>query len=239
MFSKFLAVALLFVSVSAFAQRSEQLGRPVYLHSCGGSVTLNEANNGDLSIQLHNVNTYRCPRLEVRDASSGRMIRSYEIQGTSYTLSRQMLSSLNSDCRLNFSIEGGAWREDGFTVYIPWCSSHGGGWGRVTYEWSNNGNCKKMIDGQYSGQNVADYYCAGLPGGNHQRITYEWSNAGNCKKMITGQYSGQNVADHYCRGNGGGHGGQRITYEWSNAGNCKKMINGRYSGENVAKHYCR
>lgn len=196
------------------------------------------------------------------DASSGRIIRSYYIQGTSYTLSREMLRSLSSDCRLNFNIGGGFWSNDGFSVYIPWCvPSYNGGYhggydpypynprpyGRVTYEWSNAGNCKRMIDGVYSGQNVDDSYCGGRYNGGYgsgrDRITYEWSNAGNCKKMINGQYSGQNVSDSYCGGryNGGGRSGSRdrITYEWSNAGNCKKMINGQYSGQNVSKSYCR
>lgn len=257
MFAKLIALSLLMITTSAFAQRSEQLGRRVYLNDCGGYVTLNESSNGDLSIQLHNVDTYRCYRFEVSDASSGRVIRSYNIQGTSYTLSREMLRSLSTDCRLNFEIGGRSWSNDSFFVYVPWCSRGPGGgywdpgfgYGRITYEWSNAGNCKKMIDGVFSGQLVDDSYCGGRggrggswdPGFGYGRITYEWSNAGNCKKMIDGVFSGQLVDDSYCGGRyGGGRGGYgRVTYEWSNAGNCKKMVDGRFTGELVAKSYCR
>lgn len=214
MLSKLIGLVLLVVSTSAFAQRTIQLDDPVYLNDCRGLVTLNKAFNGDLSIQLRGLDTDRCDTLRVTDASSGRVIREYTIQGTSYTLSQDMLFSLSDDCRLNFSVSGGFWRSDSFTVYIPWCSSRSyprypspsyPRTGYVTYEWSNNGNCKKMIDGVFSGELVSDYYCPGRRPrhdngrGGYGRVTYEWSNKHNCKKMVDGVFSGDLVPDYYCR----------------------------------------
>lgn len=211
MIARILGLLIALGASSAFAQRSAQLGYPVYLNDCGGYITLNQSYNGDLSVQLSGVNTARCYNLKVSDASSGRTIKSYRIEGTSYTLSKSMLSALGQDCRVNFDIGGGYWSNDRFSVVVPFCSptpSYPTPYptpypsGRITYEWSNAGNCKKMVDGVYSGQNVSDYYCRNIPGGgnggHHGRITYEWSNAGNCKKMIDGVYSGQNVSKFYC-----------------------------------------
>lgn len=210
MFSKMIAVAMLFVSTSAFAY-TIQLDRAVSLNDCGGYVTLNESSNGDLSIQFRGLDTYRCDTLRVTDASSGRLIRQYDIQGSSYTLSREMLYSLSDDCRLNFTVRGSYWTSDSFTVYIPWCSRSSRipeypRTGYISYEWSNNGNCKKMVNGEFSGELVADYHCSSLPrrdrdNGNRRRgyVTYEWSNKHNCKKMIDGEFSGEIVADYLCR----------------------------------------
>jgi hypothetical protein len=216
-FRKFIGLSLLLGSISAFAQSNVQLDYPVYLNDCRGSITLNQAADGDLSIQLRNVDTDRCPFLTMNDASSGRLIKTYEIQGTSYTLSKQMLASLSQDCRLNFNVSGSFWSSDNFVVYIPWCVPQGNygrseyphsseyprssDYSRVTYEWSNNGNCKKMVNGSYSGENVSESLCSGVrPRGDYgPRISYEWSNKHNCKKMINGAYSGENVSDFYCR----------------------------------------
>ncbi len=180
---------------------SEQLGRPVYLNYCGGKITLNEAGNGDLSIQLEGVNTNRCGQLTVSDNSSRRTIKSYDIQGTSYTLSKKMLESLSDDCQVNFRIHS-SYNSDGFIVYIPWCRPNSGGGsshnGIVSYQLSNNDNCKLMINGNYSGKNVGNDYCQGAER-KSDIISYEWSQKKNCKLMINGDYANRNVADKYCR----------------------------------------
>ncbi len=181
---------------------SEQLGRPVYLNNCQGKITLNQADNNALSIQLEGVNTSRCSQLTVSDSSSKRVIKSYDIKGTSYTLSKEMLKDLSQDCQVDFRIHSQYGSSaDRFIVYIPWCrpssQSSNSGSGLKSYQLSNNGNCKLMLNGNYSGSNVDSSYCSGARG--NDVVSYEWSNKNNCKRMINGDYSNQNVSDKYCR----------------------------------------
>lgn len=174
---------------------SEQLGRPVYLNYCNGRITLNEAPNGDLSVQIEKG---RCNALVVTDHTSGKVIKEYSIQGSSYTLSKNMLSALGSDCRVNFQVHDGR-SSDRFFVYIPSCRPAGGGAvnGKKSYQLSGKRNCKLMVNGAYSGQNVDDSYCQGA---NDQSdvVSYEYSSKRNCKLMINGDYSNKNVDDHFC-----------------------------------------
>ncbi len=65
-----------------------------------------------------------------------------------------------------------------------------------SFQWSNNNNCKLMLNGQFSGRLVNDVYCQGASG--KDIVSYEWSRAGNCKLMINGQYSNRNVANEFC-----------------------------------------
>ncbi len=182
---------------------SEQLGRPVTLSQCGGHIELRQADNGDLAIKLENVNTQRCPNFRVSDNTSGREIKSYELERSfntkaSYTLSKKMLSSLGTDCRVDFKISG-SWNADGFFVYLTNCYDPGSGKksnSDLSYELSNSRNCKLMKNGQYTEVNVGDEFCSGAMKGD--RIEYEWSNSGNCKRMKNDQYTNENVGDRFC-----------------------------------------
>jgi len=176
---------------------SQQLGAPVSLRECGGYITLNESANGDLAILLKEFGS-RCDRLVVTDHSSGKEIKRYDpIKGTSYTLSNKMLDSLSGDCRVNFSVSGHT-AKDGFFVYLtrPSCR-------KVlakspnSYQLSNNGNCKLLINSVYSQKNVDVIYCQGATG--KDVVSYEWSNNNNCKLMINGNYANKNVGDRFCQ----------------------------------------
>jgi len=68
-----------------------------------------------------------------------------------------------------------------------------------SYAISNAGNCKLMINYEYSGRNVEDFWCAPINGFRKgTTVKYEWSNKGNCKIMVNSQFSGQLTSDYYC-----------------------------------------
>ncbi len=178
------------------------------LYQCGGSVELREAGNGDLALKFEGgIDKSYCSGLRFVDVTSGRVIKSYPFQGSSYTLSKRMESELGRDCAVEFQLTNGRGRViERKQIVLGWWSclvsrpsqpSYPSypSYGRTTYEWSNNNNCKIMVDGVYTGRNTPEhqeYLCGARPG----RVTYEWSNKGNCKIMINGQYSGQNTPKH-------------------------------------------
>ncbi|GEM_PF-3719866 len=178
------------------------------LYQCGGSVELREAGNGDLALKFEGgIDKSYCSGLRFVDVTSGRVIKSYPFQGSSYTLSKRMESELGKDCAVEFQLTNGRGRViERKQIVLGWWSclvsrpsqpSYPSypSYGRTTYEWSNNNNCKIMVDGVYTGRNTPEhqeYLCGARPG----RVTYEWSNKGNCKIMINGQYSGQNTPKH-------------------------------------------
>jgi hypothetical protein len=218
MFSKVLGVLALLVSTTAlsyssFLDREPLAGcRPSYSYQ-PTTVDLRAA-NGTLNLVFRNLDVNKCGTLRVFDASSGRTIRTYDVRSAgsnpSYTISREQMGHLSSDCSLGFTLSGGYYPETRY-VTLGWCAPVYSyptyptypSYDRVTYEWSREGNCKKMINGQYSGQNVSDSYCGyrqpSYPSYPRSNVTYEWSNKGHCKKMINGQYSGENVAEYNCR----------------------------------------
>lgn len=193
-FSKLAVAVLMLTSSAAFANSDRLDVKP--LRDCGGSVELREADNGDLAIKLVNLDTSRCDRLVFTDVSSRREIKAYDIRGTSYTLSKSMIESLSDDCRVNFRISG-RYRSDSFDI-VTRCRRAANPSGERSYQLSNAGNCKLMINGQYSNQNVAAVFCQGAQS-TRDIINYEVSNRGNCKLMINGQYSNRNVDDAFCR----------------------------------------
>lgn len=154
-----------------------------YLSDCRGSIELRKSANGDLNLI---VEPGYCSQMKVYDYSSRQVIKSYSISSNkaSYTLSKEQLAHLGQDCKLGIRVTSGSsyysYTDDVNVVLNGLCQYQklnrqvrdamdlinmlsGGGYRssapRVTYEWSNKHNCKKMIDGKYSGENVADYYC--------------------------------------------------------------------------------
>ena len=170
------------------------------MYSCGGAVELRKASNGDLAIKFEDLNTNRCWKLRFYDYSSGRTIQTYDIRGTSYTLSRDQRAHLSSDCKVGFTVSG--YTQENFTITLGWWGCMGGqqpGGGsssRYSFQYSNAGNCKLLINGVYSNRNVDTEFCSGAHG--KDIVSYAYSNKHNCKRMINGQYSGQNVSDYYC-----------------------------------------
>jgi hypothetical protein len=178
------------------------------LYGCGGTIDLRQAYNGDLSIKFNNLDLWACQTLKVYDSSSGRTLNSYTLSSpdASYTLSKNQLESLSDDCSLGLRISGSR-RHDKKKVQLRGCRpgpsypSPRPPYG-VTYEWSNVGNCKKMINGQYSGENVSSLFCLLSPRPTPRpapRVSYEWSHKGNCKKMIDGVFTGEFASEYYCR----------------------------------------
>lgn len=190
---------VLLVSMNSFADSRYLDSR--YMSDCGGTVELRESDNGDLALKFTGLDTWKCDRLRFYDVTSGRTLTTYDINGTSYTLSKSHRSSLSDDCRVGFTVSG-SYRRDDFNVVLNWCSSsrgggnNGGRYNVYSYQLSRAGNCKLLVGGTYSGRNVSDVYCTGASGDDV--ISYEVSNAGNCKRMINGRYSGQNVSDFLC-----------------------------------------
>ncbi|MBX9768422.1 MAG: hypothetical protein K2X47_14205 [Bdellovibrionales bacterium] len=176
---------------------------------------MNESSQ-NLHLNFKNLDLNKCNRLRIFDASSGRTINSYDMSRAgndpSYTLSRVQIGALVSDCNLGFTVSGyGSYPETRY-VRIGWCAPvytyptypTYPSYDYVTYEWSQTGHCKKMVNGQYSGYNVPDYqaerYCGARPYQSRpsQREYYEWSNTHKCKRMVNGQFMGH-VPDYYCR----------------------------------------
>jgi hypothetical protein len=166
---KFLVLALLFVGFQAQAESfrldSERL------HSCGGYVSLNEASNGDLSLQFRN--TY-CENVTIKDASNGRVIAQYSMAkggrampwSASYTLSARMRGELSRDLNLDFTVSGHGGR-DKLTVVIPGHGRHGGGnsgngghQDKLTtgYGRTNSGKCAFYILGEFQ-SHASEYEC--------------------------------------------------------------------------------
>lgn len=176
------------------------------LHGCGGRVVLGEAPNGDLSLKFENrpysaFNPSYCNGLQFVDVSSGRVIKEYQVKGTSYTLSKSMMSSLSSDCRVAAYFNNGYNVTQRITVSLNWCrpvSQPSHTRNPYSFQLSGSDNCKLMINGQYSNRNVSDDFCGPLTS-RRDVVTYEWSKNDNCKIMINGNYTNQNTADKYCR----------------------------------------
>lgn len=166
-----------------------------------GRVELREAANGDLSIKFVGLNTNRCGTLRFYDAYSDRTIKTYQIKGSSYTLSKQQAGELNKDCKVGFEVYTRGRGYQAYTISLGWCSKYSkpkqkrnNGW---SYQWSNKRNCKLMKNGSYQNKNVADKYCS--PASGKQTVSYEWSKKNNCKVMINGRYANRNVSDSYCK----------------------------------------
>ncbi|MCO5144485.1 MAG: hypothetical protein M9962_15510 [Oligoflexia bacterium] len=198
-FSLLALVALLSTSLNAFA--GSQLLDTEKFRNCGnGEIELRKADNGDLAINIKD-NDY-CTNLRFYDRSSGRTIKTYDIKGSSYTLSKDQRAALSSDCQVGIDLSGRYGADRYYITLGWWCeASHARPSkpaSNKSYQLSNNSNCKLMVSGQFSGQLVDDSFCQGARSKN-DIISYEVSNKGNCKLMINGNYSNQNVADHFCR----------------------------------------
>jgi hypothetical protein len=196
------AIATLALLLSANAYAESQYLDSQSMSQCGGTVELRRADNDDLALKFTGLNTSRCDTLRFYDADTGRTLKTYEIHGNSFTLSRSQRAALSNDCRVGFNVSG-RHAVDHFEVTLGW-------WCELNhptdpmpptmtqaFQLSNSGNCKLMVNGSYSGRNVSGEYCAGASSRN-DIVTYEFSHAGNCKRMINGSYSGQNVAEYMC-----------------------------------------
>ncbi len=172
------------------------------MRACGGSIQLREAGNGDLSIKLNGDQSLACNTLKFVDVSSGRTIKSYEIKGSSYTLSKSQSESLSDDCKLGIKI-GSSYGPvyEQFEIVLGWCSSRHSqpsySNSGFSFQKSHAGNCKLMVNGQYQNKNVSDAYCQYAEGS--ETVSYEYSNKGNCKVMIDGKYDNQNVSEAFCQ----------------------------------------
>lgn len=205
---KMLLISLLsFMAVNAVADSYYMDSERLY--QCGGEVELRQAANGDLALKfIGNVNKSYCSRVRFVDVTSRREIKSYNFEGSSYTLSKKMEQSLGSDCAVEFQLTtSSGYVVEKKAVVLKWWACYLSrpsystpsypSYGRTTYEWSNNDNCKIMINGQYSGNNTPEhqeYLCGSRP--SRDVITYEWSNKGNCKIMVNGQYSGNKTSEY-------------------------------------------
>jgi len=153
-----------------------------WLSNCGGKIELRQSPNEDLNLI---VETAICNKMKVYDYSSGRTLNNYEINSNkqSFTLSQSQLKSLSQDCKLGIKVKresyGRTLLQDEIIVELPQLCSwniigeilfpgYNPGYNPyqpaprrpvVTYEWSRNHNCKKMINGEYSNENVDDWYC--------------------------------------------------------------------------------
>jgi hypothetical protein len=186
----FLSLVSLF-AVNAFAESA--LLDADALRSCGGRVELRYAENGDLALKFTGAfNKYKCPNLRFLDASSGRVLKEYDVNGTSYTLSQKMRDSLSADCRLKAQFDNGYYTTQFIVVKLNWCvpvnAQPSYPKSPYSYELSGSNNCKLMKYGQYTNQNVEDFYCAILGGKKKTQVAYEFSNSGNCKIMINGVF---------------------------------------------------
>lgn len=200
LFAKLLGAAALLVSFSASAD--SQINDVERMYRCGGVVILSEAANGDLALKFEGRGS-QCNQLRFYDVTSGRTLKSYVIQGSSYTLSKTMRDSLSSDCRVGFQVYG-PYTSDTFTVNL--LNRWNCGWQRpqpqpqpstgIGFQLSNAGNCKLMRYGQYQNRNVEISFCQTARG--NDIISYEYSNANNCKLMRNGQFSNQLVSQRFC-----------------------------------------
>ncbi|OYZ12821.1 MAG: hypothetical protein B7Y39_18745 [Bdellovibrio sp. 28-41-41] len=200
---KTLLVSLLsLLAINAFAD--SQYLDSANLTGCGGRVELRYAENGDLALKFTDgFSASRCPNLRFVDASSNKLIKEYDVKGTSYTLSQKMRESLSSDCRLKAQFDNGLYTTQYIVVKLNWCAPQQVAQkpaNPYSYELSGKSNCKLMINGNYSNKNVDDSFCAILNGNKDASVRYEWSNKNNCKIMINDQFQQQMpfAADYFC-----------------------------------------
>lgn len=191
-------ILLMFTGLNAFAQ-SPRIDDIDPLRYCGGSVKTQMNQQDQVSLKFGGDIRERCSQVKVYDARTNKTLRTYNkfphLSGQTINLNADIMKELSTDCKLTWKIlddYGNVW--ENFTLTISDCkapknkslkkSKQSG----VYYEWSNNHNCKKMVNGEYKGL-VNDYYC--------ERVTYEWSNNHNCKKMVGKVYQ-HNVDASYC-----------------------------------------
>lgn len=196
---KMLLLSLLsLVAVNAFAD--SQLLDTARLYQCGGHVELNRAGNGDLALKFENVNKNYCTGLRFVDVTSGRVIKSYAFQGTSYTLSQSQRDSLSDDCRVQVQLLNAYGSvTDRVDVTLGWWCSVSKPVKKsnpYSYDVSGGGNCKLNVNGSYV-RNVDDAFCAPLNGQKKTFVSYEYSNTDKCKIMIDGRFVGH-THDSYC-----------------------------------------
>ncbi|MEQ1877489.1 MAG: hypothetical protein ABL958_12655 [Bdellovibrionia bacterium] len=202
LFAKLVGVFALLASFNASADSLFQDGE--ILHQCGGVVQLRKSDNGDLAVKLINVNLERCNELTFWDVTSGKQVKTYPIPSntSAFTLSQEMRSSLSGDCALTFAVRGGEpngrWNQDTFNIIpsrLGWCSPSPvkPKVSNLSYQLSNNGNCKVMVNGDFSNRFApSPEFCQN---GIYSKsvISYEYSNKGNCKIMVDGKYSNENT----------------------------------------------
>ena len=107
---------------------------------------------------------------------------------------------IGSDCQVGIDLSSGTGMDRFYVTLGWWCESrnqHVVKKSANSYQLSNKGNCKLMIHGEYSNQNVDSRFCQGANDKNDV-VSYELSNKGNCKLMINGEYSNQNVEGRFC-----------------------------------------
>ena len=169
-------LSLMALKVSASSQYLDN----AYLSDCRGSVELRKSANGDLNLI---VEPGFCTKMVVYDYSSRQVIKTYPIEGNkqSFTLSKEQLAHLGQDCKLGFRVSSKSsyYSDDMYVKLNGFCQYQkynrevreamdlidmltGGSYRpsgpQVTYEWSHQHNCKKMINGVFSGL-VADWNC--------------------------------------------------------------------------------
>lgn len=197
---KMLVISLMsMIAVSALAE-SRYLDSE-RLRGCGGQVELRQADNGDLALKFEgNLNRGNCQSLRFVDSSSGYVIKTYQFQGSSYTLSQSQKAHLSQDCRVEFQLLNGAgYVVDRKAVVLNWCAPAYVQKQNSIYSYalSGKGNCKLMIGNRLE-KLVSDAFCSPLRGDKNSSVSYQWSNKNNCKVMINGLYSGDNTQDFYC-----------------------------------------
>ena len=180
------------------------------LWDCGGAIELHEERNGDINIQIKDSRS--CSNIRFYDYATGRTLDSYKIPSNgwdfngSFTLNKdEHRPSLSRNCRLGIDVYGGLWTQDSFNIVLNWCRANNHrpnnrkkvANGSYSYQLSNKSNCKLMVNGRYSNQNVSDSFCQGARS-KRDVVTYEYSRKNNCKLMVNGQYSNQNVSDRFC-----------------------------------------
>ena len=150
------------------------------------------------------------------DVSSRRVIKGYEFEGTSYTLSNKMEKELGKDCAVEFQLTtASGYVVESKQVVLKWWACYASSRPQpslpvpmpvpskksspFSYELSGNGNCKIMLNGRYTKENTrSPSVCSPLNGyAKGSNLQYLWSNNDNCKIMINGQYI-RNTADFYC-----------------------------------------
>lgn len=189
-------ITLLASSVFAESQYLDKLN----LYKCGGKVELRKVDNGDLALQFEGqINRYQCSDLRFVDASSGKVIKSYDFKGSNYTLSENQRDSLSTDCKVKVELYNNYSVQETFEVTLGWLCVVNKIFktNPYSYDVSEKGNCKLNVYGKYS-KLVNDAFCAPIKGDKDAVVKYEYSQKGNCKVMVNGQYANKNVDEYYC-----------------------------------------
>lgn len=175
-FNTLLTAAVVLLSFNTFAYNRGSYGVDNdYLLACFGTMELRQNVGDKLAIKFGPTISRSCDQVQIRDASSGRIIKTYnpiDLAGQTYTLSDDQVESLSNDCALSVQVLNSTTglvfanrfivlnncRSKNYNNHHQRNNDHLKHSNAYHYEWSNKHHCKLMKDNDFI-KLVDDSYC--------------------------------------------------------------------------------